>query len=74
MALKKLKTEGSDKEGIREAEIRKQFNGIMYAYGLVQASQIKEDHAKLPTNVRLIYIFFYLIVNIKSEFFFSGHF
>merc|ERR1712062_143370 len=40
MALKKLKTEGSDKEGIREAEIRKQFN----------ASQIKEDHAKLPTN------------------------
>ena len=52
MALKKLKTEGSDKEGIREAEIRKQFNGIMYAYGLVQASQIKEDHAKLPTNVR----------------------
>ena len=73
MALKKLKTEGSDKEGIREAEIRKQFNGIMYAYGLVQASQIKEDHAKLPTNVRLIY-FFYFIVNIKSEFFFSGHF
>jgi len=50
MALKKLKTEGSDKEGIREAEIRKQFNGIMYSYGLVQASQIKEEHAKLPTN------------------------
>ena len=72
MALKKLKTEGSDKEGIREAEIRKQFNGIMYAYGLVQASQIKEDHAKLPTNVKLI--FFYFMVIIKSEFFFSGHF
>ena len=58
MALKKLKTEGSDKEGIREAEIRKQFNGIMYSYGLVQASQIKEDHAKLPTNVRFPFTIF----------------
>ena len=54
MALKKLKSDGMDKEGLREAEIRKQFNGIMFAYGLAQASQIKEDHAKLPTNVSLV--------------------
>lgn len=67
MALKKLKTEGSDKEGIREAEIRKQFNGIMYSYGLVQASQIKEEHAKLPTNVRFPFTIF--CANIKVIFF-----
>ena len=51
MALKKLKSDGQDKEGLREAEIRKEFNGIMFAYGLAQPSQIKEDNAKFASNV-----------------------
>ena len=43
MALKKLKAEDMDKEGLREAEIRKKFNGIMHAYGLVKPSLRIED-------------------------------
>ena len=39
MALKKLKAEGMDKQGLREAEIRKRFNGIMYAYALAIPSK-----------------------------------
>ena len=54
MALKKLKSDGQDKEGLREAEIRKEFNGIMFAYGLAQPSQVKEDNAKLASNVSKI--------------------
>ena len=54
MALKKLKSDGQDKEGLREAEIRKEFNGIMFAYGLAQPSQVKEDNAKFATNVSFV--------------------
>lgn len=38
MALKKLKAENMDKEGLREAEIRKKFNGIMYSFGLAKTN------------------------------------
>ena len=44
IALKKLKAEMGDKNGLREAEVRKKFNGIMNAYGLTkQNSQDKMD-------------------------------
>ena len=43
MALKKLKAEDMDKEGLREAEVRKKFNGIMHAYGLAKPSLRFED-------------------------------
>lgn len=46
MALKKLKAEGMDKEGLREAELRRNFNGIMFSYGLAKPSdEKKEDQA-----------------------------
>jgi len=38
LALKKLKSEMGDKEGLREAQVRKKFNGIMNTYGLVRES------------------------------------
>ena len=44
MALKKLKAENMDKEGLREAEVRKKFNGIMFAYGLAKPSDVKIDN------------------------------
>ena len=34
IALKKLKSETGDKDGLREAQVRKKFNGIMNTYGL----------------------------------------
>ena len=36
IALKKLKSEIGDKDGLREAQVRKKFNGIMNTYGLVR--------------------------------------
>ena len=38
LALKKLKSEMGDKDGLREAQVRKKFNGIMNTYGLVRES------------------------------------
>ena len=43
MALKKLKADGMDMEGLREADIRKRFNGIMHSYGLAKPSLRFED-------------------------------
>eukprot|EP00090_Calanus_glacialis_P042567 TRINITY_DN75476_c0_g1_i1.p1 TRINITY_DN75476_c0_g1~~TRINITY_DN75476_c0_g1_i1.p1 ORF type:complete len:337 (-),score=122.19 TRINITY_DN75476_c0_g1_i1:215-1225(-) len=34
LTLKKLRGEGSDKDGSKEAEVRKKFNSIMLSYGL----------------------------------------
>ena len=34
LALKKIKAEDGDSEGLREAEIRKRFNSILNHYGL----------------------------------------
>jgi len=34
LTLKKLKSEGNDKDGIKEDEMRKKFNNIMLSYGL----------------------------------------
>lgn len=39
MALKKLKADGMDKEGLREAEVRRIFNGIMAQYGIAIPSE-----------------------------------
>jgi len=46
MALKKLKAENMDKDGLREAEIRKKFNGIMHAYGMAKPSLRFEEENK----------------------------
>lgn len=35
MTLKKLKTDGGDKEGLKEAELRKKLRGIMFRYKLI---------------------------------------
>merc|ERR1712156_592134 len=43
MALKKLQADGMDMEGLREADIRKRFNGIMHSYGLAKPSLRFED-------------------------------
>lgn len=38
LTLKKLKAEGSDKEGLKEAEVRKKFANIMESFGLAGGS------------------------------------
>ena len=38
LALKKLKSDMGDKDGLREAQVRKKFNGIMNTYGLMRES------------------------------------
>ena len=53
MALKKLLADGMDKEGLREAELRKKFNGIMNSYGLSKPSIKFEDDKKQLKKVSL---------------------
>jgi len=43
MALKKLKADDMDKEGLRESEVRKRFNGIMFSYGLAKPSDKQNE-------------------------------
>ena len=52
MSLKKLKADNMDKDGLREAEIRKRFNSIMYTYGLAKLSDIKLDETKVKVISR----------------------
>ena len=54
MALKKLLADGMDKEGLREAELRKKFNGIMHSYGMVKPSIKFEDDKKQLKKVNLL--------------------
>lgn len=49
MSLKKLKADGMDKEGLKEAEIRKRFNSIMFSYGLAKSTDTKLDESKVKT-------------------------
>jgi hypothetical protein len=49
MALKKLQADGMDKEGLREAELRKKFNGIMNYFGLAVPSKMAPE--PLSNNV-----------------------
>ena len=51
LALKKLKAEMGDKDGLREAQVRKKFNGIMNAYGLIK--QNTQDEADAKSNHRI---------------------
>lgn len=50
LTLKKLRAEGSDKEGVKEAEVRRRFAGIMEGFGLaggqVEAREAGEDTPK----------------------------
>ena len=50
MSLKKLKADGMDKEGLKEAEIRKRFNSIMFTYGLAKLSDMKLDETKVKVG------------------------
>ena len=61
MALKKLLADGMDKEGLREAELRKKFNGIMHSYGMVKPSIKFEDDKK---QLKKVSFKFYLKVDI----------
>lgn len=48
ITLKRLKSEGGDKEGIKEAEIRKSFNNILVNYGVAGGVKESDDnHAPL---------------------------
>ena len=42
LTLKKLKSEGHDKEGLKEDEMRKKFNNIMLSFGLGGTQVSKE--------------------------------
>ena len=58
MALKKLKVDDMDKEGLRESEIRKRFNGIMYSYGLANPSTKRNEGGLSENQVRkFLYLF-----------------
>ena len=50
IALKKLKSEIGDKDGLREAQVRKKFNGIMNTYGLVREDKSQNEE---PLNQRI---------------------
>lgn len=43
LTLKKLKAESGDKDGMREAEVRKRFNGIMNKFGLSKIRSSDEE-------------------------------
>jgi len=43
ITLKRLKTEGGDKEGVKEAEIRKNFNRLLLDYGVAGGSTEAPD-------------------------------
>ena len=47
LTLKKLKAESGDKDGMREAEVRKRFNGIMNKFGLSKVRSSEEDKTNL---------------------------
>uniref|UniRef100_A0A1B6HYS9 Alpha-2-macroglobulin RAP C-terminal domain-containing protein n=1 Tax=Homalodisca liturata TaxID=320908 RepID=A0A1B6HYS9_9HEMI len=46
ITFKRLKNEGSDKEGLKEAELRKKLIGIMSTYGLLEHFEEVNDPAK----------------------------
>nr|CAD7399553.1 unnamed protein product [Timema poppensis] len=47
---KKLKTEGKDKEGLKEAEMRKKLIGIMSTYGLLEHFEDIQDPKQLKQH------------------------
>nr|CAD7425875.1 unnamed protein product [Timema monikensis] len=47
---KKLKTEGKDKEGLKEAEMRKKLIGIMSSYGLLEHFEDIQDPKQLKQH------------------------
>ena len=49
LTLKKLKSEGHDKEGLKEDEMRKKFNHIMVSYGLGGTPETNDSLHK-PSN------------------------
>ena len=51
LTLKKLKSEGNDKDGIKEDEMRKKFNNIMLSYGLGGTPEPKVLMTELSLNI-----------------------
>jgi hypothetical protein len=49
MTLKRLKSEGGDKDGFKEAEIRKKFNNLLLDYGV--GGGVKEEVDQTPAKV-----------------------
>ena len=49
--MKKLKAEGGDKDGLREAEVRKEFNGILNNFGL-GGKGLEDDQPSQPNQPR----------------------
>ena len=62
MALKKLKIDDMDKEGLRESEIRKRFNGIMYSYGLANPSTKRNEGGLSENQVRKFFVPFSALI------------
>ena len=51
IALKKLKSEMGDKDGLREAHVRKKFNGIMNTYGLIKEDKTQQEDEVLNHRI-----------------------
>lgn len=49
LTFKKLKSDGGDKDGLKEAEMRKKLIGIMSTYGLLEHFEDVSDPKKLKT-------------------------
>ncbi|XP_059471355.1 alpha-2-macroglobulin receptor-associated protein [Neocloeon triangulifer] len=49
LTFKKMKSDGGDKEGLKEAEMRKKLIGIMSTYGLLEHFEDVNDPKKLKT-------------------------
>ncbi|XP_075231111.1 alpha-2-macroglobulin receptor-associated protein [Lycorma delicatula] len=50
LTWKKIKTEGKDKEGLQEAELRKKLIGIMSTYGLLEHFEEVNDPSKYKAH------------------------
>merc|ERR1719430_1982131 len=48
LTLKKLKAENGDKDGIKEADVRKKFTQIMESYGLAEGKVEEKSHDDTP--------------------------
>jgi len=52
LQLKRLKSEGNDKDGLMEAEIRRKFKGILNTYNLLEYFEDGHQPEKTPHHDR----------------------
>jgi len=50
LTLKKLKAEGGDKAGLKEADVRQRFNQIMQQYGLIKTDKFKQNDNEIQKS------------------------